>query len=144
MSEAARDRQVARETVRHPKDCNHCNPGAIPEPTRTCTSQHHVFGEESISLVEGESKPCLCYAVAASLRDGRLHLTVRVAAINERINVSIAPVRSVLDPGDTLAARVDPDTAEWVMPGEQPHPPASECHLDACTYPYPHSHGTDR
>lgn len=31
----------------------------------------------------------------------------------------------------------------WTMPGTQPHPPASECSLALCTYPYPHSHGTD-
>lgn len=125
-----------------------------PEGGRTCTTQRHVFGDEPVSLTEGESKDCLCGAMNAALRNGQICVTVRAAVLNERIQVSIGrieeetgvqvsttPVRSVLSPGDTV--EVDSEF-EWTMPGTQPHPPASECPLDDCTYPYPHSHGTDR
>jgi hypothetical protein len=91
---------------------------------RLCTPERHAFGEDgkdSVSLVEGESKPCLCDSVSVALREGRLHLTVQAAAINERIDVGISPVRSVLGPRDTLG-----------------------CSLTGCTFPGQHGHGADR
>ena len=61
-----------------------------------CTAERHVFGDDSVTLAEGESKSCDCGGVTVALRDGRVLTTVRATLINERINVSIRN----LNPGD--------------------------------------------
>lgn len=78
-SEAARDRQVARETVRHPKDCPHCNPGAqAPAEVPRCAMckgttvwliRHRVKTDERYHSGEFKYKVIDAYACKDHLGD---------------------------------------------------------------------------
>lgn len=85
----------------------------MSDEKKECRPESHVFTEADggVPLTEGgESATCLCDSIAVRLENGEVKITVRASFVNERINVSILPMRQVLQPTDTLSVSLPKET----------------------------------